>query len=109
MAVHLRRRQERAGETPARRAVDRSDVASAVVPSHPGRSLAGVPACRFEIPACPAEDVERLRRELGVSGPLAQVLVRRGWPSPQRARAFLAGREEHPPQAFRGIGEARRR
>ena len=48
----------------------------------------------------------RLRRELGVSGPLAQVLVRRGLAEPERARLFLEGEEEHPPEAFRGIGEA---
>ncbi len=62
--------------------------------------------CRFEIPDCPAEDVQRLRRELGVSDPLARVLVRRGYAEPQRARAFLAGTEEHSPQEFRGIGDA---
>jgi single-stranded-DNA-specific exonuclease len=65
-----------------------------------------VPTCRFEIPDCPAEDVRRLRRELGVSGPLAQVLVRRGHADPQRARAFLVATEEHSPQEFRGIGDA---
>ncbi len=63
-------------------------------------------ACRFEIPDCPPAAVERLRRELGVSGALAQVLVRRGMADPQLARAFLAGEEEHPPEAFAGIGEA---
>ncbi len=62
--------------------------------------------CRFEIPACPPADVERLRCELGVSGALAQVLVRRGMADPELARAFLAGGEEHPPEAFAGIGEA---
>ncbi len=62
--------------------------------------------CRFEIPACPPAEVERLRRELGVSGALAQVLVRRGMADPELARAFLAGGEEHPPEAFAGIGEA---
>jgi single-stranded-DNA-specific exonuclease len=65
-----------------------------------------VPPCRFEIPACPVEDVERLQHELRVSGPLAQVLVRRGLSEPQRARAFLAGTEEHSPQEFRGIDAA---
>ena len=63
-------------------------------------------SCRFEIPDCPGEDVARLRRELGVSGPLAQVLVRRGLAEPARAAAFLAGEETHPPEAFAGIGEA---
>ncbi len=62
--------------------------------------------CRFEIAKCPPADVLGLRRELGVSGALAQVLVRRGMAEPARARAFLAGREEHPPEAFAGIGEA---
>jgi single-stranded-DNA-specific exonuclease len=37
---------------------------------------------------------------------LAQVLVRRGYADPQRARAFLAGTEEHSPQEFRGIDAA---
>jgi single-stranded-DNA-specific exonuclease len=62
--------------------------------------------CRFEIPDCQAEQVERLQAELGVSGALAQVLVRRGFAEPEQARAFLAGAEEHPPEAFAGIGEA---
>ncbi|HUB73059.1 MAG TPA: single-stranded-DNA-specific exonuclease RecJ [Solirubrobacteraceae bacterium] len=62
--------------------------------------------CRFEIAPCPPEQVSRLRRELAVSGPLAQVLVRRGLAEPQAARAFLEACEEHPPQAFAGIGEA---
>ncbi len=38
-----------------------------------------------------------------MSGALAQVLVRRGLAEPERARAFLVGEEEHPPDAFRGI------
>jgi single-stranded-DNA-specific exonuclease len=61
---------------------------------------------RFEISECPDADVEQLKRELGVSGSLAQVLVRRGFADPTRARAFLAADEEHPPSAFDGIGEA---
>jgi single-stranded-DNA-specific exonuclease len=62
--------------------------------------------CRFELPACPSEDVERLQHDLGVSNPLAQVLVRRGLAEPELARAFLAGTEEHSPQEFRGIDAA---
>ena len=50
--------------------------------------------------------MQRLQSELGVSGALAQVLVRRGLAEPARARAFLAADEEHPPAAFAGIGEA---
>jgi single-stranded-DNA-specific exonuclease len=62
--------------------------------------------CRFEIPDCPPSAVERLRRELGLSDALGQVLVRRGLAEPQQARAFLEGVEEHSPSAFRGIEEA---
>jgi single-stranded-DNA-specific exonuclease len=62
--------------------------------------------CRFEIPDCAPEQVERLQRELGVSGALAQVLVRRGMAEPAAAREFLTGEQEHPPLAFAGIEEA---
>ena len=65
-----------------------------------------MPRTRFEIPACPAAEVGRLERELGVSGPIAQVLVRRGYEEPARARAFLAAEEEHPPGAFARIDQA---
>ncbi len=65
-----------------------------------------MPSARFEIPACAEADVGRLERELGVSGPIAQVLVRRGFAEPAGARAFLAAADEHPPGAFAGIGEA---
>jgi single-stranded-DNA-specific exonuclease len=61
---------------------------------------------RFEIPECEPSAVERLRRELGVSGPVAQVLVRRGMAEPARAQAFIAADEEHPYTAFAGIGAA---
>jgi single-stranded-DNA-specific exonuclease len=65
-----------------------------------------VPVPRFEIPDCPRPEVARLQRELRVSGPLAQVLVRRGLGEPVRARAFLEAREEYEPGEFRGIREA---
>ncbi len=61
---------------------------------------------RFEDAPCPAPEVRRLEQALGVSGPLAQVLVRRGLADPRRARAFLAADEEHPPAAFAGIDVA---
>lgn len=61
---------------------------------------------RFQIGACAVEDVKRLQRELGVSGAMAQVLVRRGRSEPGAARAFLAAEEEHPPSAFTGIDTA---
>ena len=62
--------------------------------------------CRFEIQDCPAGEVRRLQNELNVSGPLAQVLVRRGMGEPAAARSFLAGDEQHPADAFAGIAEA---
>jgi len=65
-----------------------------------------VPVPRLEIPDCPGHEVERLRQELGVSGPIGQVLVRRALADPASARAFLAASEEHPPSAFAGIDVA---
>jgi single-stranded-DNA-specific exonuclease len=65
-----------------------------------------VPTSRFEIASCPPSDVQALERQLGVSGALAQVLVRRGLADPERARAFLAADEQHPPSAFAGIEQA---
>jgi single-stranded-DNA-specific exonuclease len=61
---------------------------------------------RFEISNCPPGDVELLERELRISEPLAQILVRRGLAEPASARAFLAADEEHPPTAFAGIERA---
>src|SRR5262245_60812491 len=61
---------------------------------------------RFEIAKCAPDAVARLREELGVSGVLAQVLVRRGLAQPDRARAFLAAEETHPYTAFAGIDGA---
>ena len=48
----------------------------------------------------------RLAGELGLSGVLAQVLVRRGLAEPDAARAFLAAADEHPLDAFGGLREA---
>jgi single-stranded-DNA-specific exonuclease len=64
-----------------------------------------VPDVRFEVSLCPPEDVAVLRERLGVSGALAQALVRRGHRDPESARAFLAASEEHSPQAFAGIAD----
>ncbi len=65
--------------------------------------VARVSAPRFELAGCARADVARLQREVGVSGALAQVLVRRGFGEPTRARAFLAAEEQHQPAAFAGI------
>jgi len=61
---------------------------------------------RFEISACGGESVARLRKELGVSDTVAQVLVRRGFGDPERARAFLAADEEHGLSTFGGLRAA---
>jgi len=61
---------------------------------------------RFEIPTCPPSEVEALRRELGVSAAMAQVLVRRGHTGAAAARAFLDASEEHSPSRFAGIETA---
>ncbi len=42
---------------------------------------------------------------LGLSLPVAVTLVRRGYRTPEAARAFLAAEESHPPEAFRGMDE----
>ena len=42
---------------------------------------------------------------LGLSHPVAVTLVRRGYRTPDAARAFLAADESHPPDAFDGMGE----
>lgn len=65
-----------------------------------------MPECRFEIAPCPPEQVRALSRELGVSGALAQVLVRRGFVEATSAQAFLEAGEEHSPEDFAGIAVA---
>ena len=42
---------------------------------------------------------------LGLSQPVAVTLVRRGYRTPDAARAFLAADESHPPEAFEGMHE----
>jgi single-stranded-DNA-specific exonuclease len=68
--------------------------------------VAAVRPISFQISDCPSAEVELLERELGMSGAMAQVLVRRGLGEPARARAFLAADEQHDPSAFAGIGAA---
>jgi single-stranded-DNA-specific exonuclease len=46
-----------------------------------------------------------LAEELGLSRPVAVTLVRRGYRTPEEARAFLAADESHPPEAFQGMEE----
>jgi single-stranded-DNA-specific exonuclease len=45
-------------------------------------------------------EVRALADDLGLSEPVATTLVRRGYRTPEQARAFLAADESHPPAAF---------
>jgi single-stranded-DNA-specific exonuclease len=49
-------------------------------------------------------DARVLADELGLSEPVAVTLVRRGYKTPEQARAFLAADESHPPSGFREMG-----
>lgn len=48
-------------------------------------------------------EARALADELGLSEPVAVTLVRRGYRTPEQARAFLAADESHPPAAFRSM------
>jgi single-stranded-DNA-specific exonuclease len=61
---------------------------------------------RFEISDCNPEDVAHLSEQLHVSDAVGQVLVRRGYSDPRRARAFLAAEERHELDTFTGLREA---
>ncbi|MDQ3631636.1 MAG: single-stranded-DNA-specific exonuclease RecJ, partial [Actinomycetota bacterium] len=60
----------------------------------------------LDIAPCAMVAVARLEREVGVSGAVAQVLVRRGLGDPADAAAWLAADERHEPSAFAGIDDA---
>lgn len=49
------------------------------------------------------EEARELAAELELSEPVAITLVRRGYRTPDEARAFLAADETHPPEAFRSM------
>jgi single-stranded-DNA-specific exonuclease len=61
---------------------------------------------RLDVPPCDSAAALSLARDLGMSFPVAQVLVRRGISDLDAARAWLAAEDEHPASAFRGIDEA---
>ncbi len=63
-------------------------------------------ASRLRLDPCPHADVLALQEALGCSGPLAQVLVRRGLAEPDAARAWLAAADDHDPALFAGMDEA---
>ncbi len=49
------------------------------------------------------EEARALSEELELSEPVAIALVRRGYRTPEEARAFLAADETHPPEAFEAM------
>jgi single-stranded-DNA-specific exonuclease len=61
---------------------------------------------RFDIAPYDFAAAQRLADAVGVSDPVAQVLVRRGLADPAAAQAFLAADERHPLDAFGGLREA---
>ncbi len=61
---------------------------------------------RLDVPPCDSAAALSLARDLGMSFPVAQVLVRRGITDLDAARAWLAAADEHPASAFRGIDAA---
>jgi single-stranded-DNA-specific exonuclease len=50
------------------------------------------------------EEAQELSVELGLSEPVAIALVRRGYRTPEEARAFLAADEWHEPEEFAAMG-----
>jgi single-stranded-DNA-specific exonuclease len=64
------------------------------------------PVARLEVKPVDVAAVLRLERELGVSHPVAQVLVRRGMGDPAEARDWLAADERHDVSLFAGIDVA---
>jgi single-stranded-DNA-specific exonuclease len=65
-----------------------------------------MPTPRLDVPPCDSAAALALARDLGMSFPVGQALVRRGISSLEDARAWLAGADEHPASAFRGLDEA---
>ncbi len=63
-------------------------------------------ASRLLLDPCPHAEVLALQAALACSGPLAQVLVRRGLADPDAARAWLAAADDHDPALFAGIDAA---
>jgi single-stranded-DNA-specific exonuclease len=50
--------------------------------------------------------VRAVADDLGLSEPVAVTLVRRGYDTPEQARAFLEADESHPASAFEGMDDA---
>ncbi len=63
------------------------------------------PAAAFAAEPYEYADVRAVAAAAGVSEPVAVTLVRRGYRTPEQARAFLAADESHPPAAFGSMAE----
>jgi single-stranded-DNA-specific exonuclease len=63
------------------------------------------PAKAFAAEPYEYADVRAVAAGLSVSDPVAVTLVRRGYRTPEAARAFLAADESHPPAAFDSMAE----
>jgi single-stranded-DNA-specific exonuclease len=81
-------------------------VAAIVDPSACAPTVRAAVERRLDIPPAPIDRVRALERALGVSFPVAQVLVRRGLGDEAQARAWLAAADRHDPSEFAGIDAA---
>ncbi|HEU4976407.1 MAG TPA: single-stranded-DNA-specific exonuclease RecJ [Baekduia sp.] len=63
-------------------------------------------APRLDVPPCDSATALSLARDLGVSFPVAQVLVRRGLGALDDARGWMAAADEHQPSEIEGIDRA---
>lgn len=63
------------------------------------------PAAAFTVEPYDYGEARAISEALGVSEPVAVTLVRRGYRTPEQARAFLAADETYPPAAFAAMGE----
>src|SRR3954471_7107319 len=59
---------------------------------------------RLLLNPCPTAAVARLETELGVSNPVAQILVRRRFGDPDEARAWVAAGGAPQPSCFKDTG-----
>lgn len=66
-------------------------------------------ASSFAVEPYSYAEARALADELGLSEPVAVTLVRRGYRTPEQARAFLAADESHPPAAFGSMEDVVRR
>lgn len=60
----------------------------------------------FDLAPYDYAEARQIADELGLSEPVAVTLVRRGYRTPEQARAFLAADDDHPPAAFDSMAEA---